>query len=195
MINSQIKEYATVLLELDFDREQVVMIFDSLSKVLDNKEIYNFFDHPIINKDEKKSILKESLQLENSDLLYFLYVLVDNNKLIYIKDILEAYKSICDEKDNVMRFEVISTLALNENSKQNIKSILEDSYKKKINIEFTTDDKLIGGIVIKHNNEIIDDSNITLNSKAAIKSVNLDGEQINVGAIEINNLKQILLND
>ena len=40
MINSQIKEYATVLLELDFDREQVVMIFDSLSKVLDNKELY-----------------------------------------------------------------------------------------------------------------------------------------------------------
>lgn len=169
MINSQIKEYATVLLELDFDREQVVMIFDSLSKVLDNKEIYNFFDHPIINKDEKKSILKESLQLENSELLYFLYVLVDNNKLIYIKDILEAYKSICDEKDNVMRFEVISTLALNENSKQNIKSILEDSYKKKINIEFTTDDKLIGGIVVKHDNEIIDNS--VLNKIVSLKQI------------------------
>ena len=63
MINSQIKEYATVLLELDFDREQVVMIFDSLSKVLDNKEIYNFFDHPIINKDEKKNIINQKLQL------------------------------------------------------------------------------------------------------------------------------------
>ena len=68
-----------------------------------------------------------------------------------------------------MRFEVISTLALNENSKQNIKSILEDSYKKKINIEFTTDDKLIGGIVVKHDNEIIDNS--VLNKIVSLKQI------------------------
>ena len=56
MINSQAREYATVLYELGLDKKQVVLIFDSLSKVLENKEISGFFNHPIINKDEKKKI-------------------------------------------------------------------------------------------------------------------------------------------
>ena len=157
MINSQAREYATVLYELGLDKKQVVLIFDSLSKVLENKEISGFFNHPIINKDEKKKILKDSLKLEDSELLYFLYVLIDNNRLKDIKN----------------RFDVYSSNELDESLKEEIKKVLENNYKKNVVIKYNIDNKLIGGIVVKHNNEVI------------------DGSIFN----HINNLKQILLND
>ena len=47
------------------------------------------------------------------------------------------------------------------------------TYKKNVVIKYNIDNKLIGGIVVKHNNEVI------------------DGSIFN----QINNLKQILLND
>ena len=173
MINSQAKEYATVLFELGLDRKQVVSIFDSLSKVFENKEIENFFNHPVVNKEEKKKILKNSLKLEDGDLLYFIYVLVDNNRLKDINNIYEAYKAICDEKANIMRLSVTSSSELTAAYKMQIQNVLQNTYKKSIVLDFIIDDKLIGGIVVKHDNEIIDDSILN----------------------KINSLKQILLND
>lgn len=173
MINSQAREYATVLYELGLDKKQVVLIFDSLSKVLENKEISGFFNHPIINKDEKKKILKDSLKLEDSELLYFLYVLIDNNRLKDIKNIYEAYLTICDDNEGILRFDVYSSNELDESLKEEIKKVLENNYKKNVVIKYNIDNKLIGGIVVKHNNEVI------------------DGSIFN----HINNLKQILLND
>ena len=45
MINSQAKEYASVLYELSYDKKQIGSIFESLTEVLENREIYNFFNH------------------------------------------------------------------------------------------------------------------------------------------------------
>lgn len=173
MINSQAKEYASVLFELSCDKKHVGSVFESLNEVLLDKEIYNFFTHPMINKEEKKRILKESLKLEDGELLYFLYVLIDNKKLTLLNDIYEAYQFICDEKANIMRFTVCSPKKLNALKEEKIINVLKKIYNKHIYLNVEVDDKLIGGIVIKHNNEIIDDSILN----------------------KINDLKQMLLND
>ena len=173
MINSQAKEYASVLYELSYDKKQIGSIFESLTEVLENREIYNFFNHPMIDKEDKKRILKESLKLEDGELLYFLYVLVDNKKISLVKDIYEAYQSICDEKANIMRFTVCSPKKLNALKEEQIINALKKTYNKHIYINVEVDDKLIGGIVIQQNNQIIDDSILN----------------------KINDLKQVLLND
>ena len=169
MNSSQALEYANVLHDLAIDSEQVLNTLESLKCVLEDKEIVNFFNHPKISSDEKKRILKQSLQLNDGDLLYFIYVLVDNNKLLFVEDIISAYNEIKDEKLGIMRFTVYSSKALDESIKDEIKKALYNTYYKNIVLKCEIDDKIIGGIVIKHNNSIIDNS--ILNKLNNIKKV------------------------
>ena len=169
MSSSQALEYANVLHDLAIDSGQVLDTLESLKCVLDDKEIFNFFNHPKISSEEKKRILKQSLKIQDCDLLYFLYVLVDNDKLFMINDILDAYHEINDKKLGIMRFTVYSSRVLDDKVKEEIKKALYNTYYKNIILKCEIDEKIIGGIVIKHNNSIIDDS--ILNKLNDIKKV------------------------
>ena len=68
-----------------------------------------------------------------------------------------------------MRFTVYSSKALDESIKDEIKKALYNTYYKNIVLKCEIDDKIIGGIVIKHNNSIIDNS--ILNKLNNIKKV------------------------
>lgn len=68
-----------------------------------------------------------------------------------------------------MRFTVYSSSELDDSSKNDIKQALKNTYFKNVILECKIDEKIIGGIVIKHDNNIIDNS--ILNKLNNIKKV------------------------
>jgi len=158
MTNSVSKEYSNVLFDLELDYQYVVSELKLLINVLKDIEIVKFFKSPIISSNEKKRIIKEALRLDDGDFLYFLYVLVDNKRIDMIDNIYVDYCDLIDQKLNVGRFTVYTPTMLEEKIKSNIIIMLEKKYNKKVILDVIIDENLIGGIVIKYKNNVIDDS-------------------------------------
>lgn len=158
MTNSVSKEYSNVLYDLGLNYQYVIDNLNLLKNVLQDDEIMRFFKSPVIKADEKKKVIKDSLRLKEDDFLYFLYVLVDNKRLDMVDDILSDYSDLIDEKLNIGRFFVYSSKELSDLQIKQMENLLCVKYGKKVILDVNVDENLIGGIVIKYKNNIIDDS-------------------------------------
>lgn len=161
MINSVSKEYAKVLFDLNLDYEYVVSNVRNVIEIFKDEEINSFFNHPKIVLDEKKKILEESLKLDNKELLYFFFVLLDNKRMNILEDIFDSYNEMMDDKLNIGRFTLYSSYELSTEFLNKVKILLCKEYNKKIILDVKLDENLIGGIIIKYKNTIINDSIIS----------------------------------
>ena len=84
MINEVSLQYAKSLYELSTNLEKDLNDLKVLTNaILESNELVKVLKHPSISKDEKKQIFKELLKekVENY-FLYFIYVLVDNDRIL-----------------------------------------------------------------------------------------------------------------
>lgn len=153
------KRYAIALFETIQDKD-----FNKISKELElfienlreNSEFRNFIFHPIINLANKKEAVREIFKNFSKETLDFIFILLDEKRI----DCLEAIKSFLDEKINekthVINADV--TLAINPNSDmQNyIKQRLEAKLNSSVNINFLFDEEIIGGMLIKIKDTVVD---------------------------------------
>lgn len=158
MINSVAREYAKVLFDMNLDYEYVATNIKNVIEIFKDEEINKFFKHPKVDLSEKKKILEESIKLEKKELLYFFFVLLDNKRIDLLEDIYSSYSEMVDEKLNIGRFIVYTSFKLSDEYLNKLKLLLMKEYNKKVIIDIKLDENLIGGIVIKYKNTIINDS-------------------------------------
>ena len=162
-----------------FDSKRIFDSIDELKeigKVLEEKEISSFLDHPKIDDTTKLEIIDNALTKYkfNKTLIAFIKVLIVNKRCNYLNNIIEALSEYLDNLCGVVRVDVISNIALNDKIKEVLTSKLEMHFNKKVVLNVLIDKDIIGGIVIKCKNYIIDAS--LLNKLKAIKDTILYGE-------------------
>lgn len=156
-----VKKYAKVLFELscpsslDSRHEELVKflgIFENFRTILLN---------PVVPLDEKKEILNLSLnELACNDVEFenFLRVLLDNKRLGILGDILESYDELVSQYRSVISFELIVARELEPSDKQEFVDKLMSIVKKEININWVVDSSIIGGVIVKFNDKLLDAS-------------------------------------
>ncbi len=158
MINSVSKEYSKALFELNLSYNDVIRKMSLLIDVFTNRENRKYFFSPNVDRQEKKEIIKKILNSNEDNFLYFIYVLLDNNRLEIIEDIYTDYCDMVDEMNNVGRFTLHTSNSISDEYLEQIKNILKRKFNKQIVLNVIIDEKIIGGIIIKYKNMIIDDS-------------------------------------
>ncbi len=160
MKNEFAKDYATALFELSIEENKVETIFEELNVVstlmLDEPQFMKMLSHPELHKNEKKDIFKKVFKQVDQIVLYFLYVLVDNNRIEHIQSIQEMFIKLYNEYNKVIEVKAQSTLPLNEEQKNKLEEKLKIKYRHKIKIENVIDKSIIGGLRLSIDNEIID---------------------------------------
>ena len=158
MINEVSLQYAKSLYELSTNLEKDLNDLKVLTNaILESNELVKVLKHPSISKDEKKQIFKELLK-ENVEnyFLYFIYVLVDNDRILELDNIYETFKMLHDESKNQVTAYVTTKYELTESTRHDLISFLENKYNKKINLSEKVDSTLIGGIKVVVENDVID---------------------------------------
>ncbi len=150
------KRYSKALLECS-DPD----IYKSLEFVLDtvnnNPELSSFFNNPVISKQDKKDVLLEVFKGRVSDYtVNFLCLLVEENRLCILDDILLSLKNDINETENILQADIISAVELNETQKEAIISKLKEKTGKNILPGYATDSGILGGMIIKINDTVID---------------------------------------
>jgi F-type H+-transporting ATPase subunit delta len=155
------KTYALALFEAGLDLGKVNEFnkeLDFLKDVFEGeRKLLQILSHPKINKIEKKDILdklfKEKISLE---MLNFLYILIDKRREAYILEIVEQYKGLFNEHENIVKVVALSAVPMEEKSKSKLATVLSNKLNKKIELINEVDNSIIGGVLLKMENKIMD---------------------------------------
>lgn len=164
MMNSQIgKRYSEAIYEIAEQRDEVKEVYEILNNVMElyNKEIdfKNFILNPLINFEEKTSFLTELFNSEvKKENLEILFYILKKNRITNIREIVQSYLEIYYQKNSILDVKAIFTRELSDEQREKLISKLSKKTGKKINLELTVDESILGGGILKIGDTIVDGS-------------------------------------
>ena len=94
----------------------------------------------------------------SNEFLNFFKIVANHGKLFLLERIYKEFKKSLDEKEGITEVTVTTTLPLEKKFEENIIKNLSSKLNKKIRLNKKLDQSLIGGIIIKIDSIMIDNS-------------------------------------
>ncbi len=158
------RRYSKALIAIcdkDSSHEHVARDLDKVVTALgENGEVHEALLNPAVGIAVKSKVLEsisKSLVLRPSA-QNFLQFLNDKQRLDELEGILEDFRDRLDELSGRVRALVTSAKPLSTLESQRIKTALEKSTGKKVVLETATDPSLLGGVVTRVGNTVLDGS-------------------------------------
>ncbi len=130
-----------------------------LSAVLGDKELAVMVGNPKVSKARLSALMLDICQgqvdAEGENLLK---LLIQNNRLSLaptISELFEAYKA---DSEGYIHVEVATAYAFSKEEKQAFSAALEKKLNKKVHMNLTVDKSLIGGVLVRAGDRVIDGS-------------------------------------
>jgi F-type H+-transporting ATPase subunit delta len=140
---------------LDTVREQLGAFTDALN---DNREVAIFFFSPYFSTNEKKAGLQRMLTGAEPIFMNFLEALLERHRMPAIFRIRVAYEQMWEEENRLLPVQVTSAVELDEQTVNSIGERIGQQTGRKIELSSEVDDSIIGGIVLRVGNVILDAS-------------------------------------
>ena len=153
------KRYAAALIESSNDFLDEVLenlkLVDEL--IFQNNELKTFFLHPVVSLKDKKDVIDSVFKGKINEITYnFLGTLLDENRFIIFRSILELYKKQTEKIKNMQRVQVVSAVGLDEDAKNRLEEKLAEKMKKQVILNYDIDETIIGGLVVKIEDKVLD---------------------------------------
>ena len=163
MIKSQVgRRYSKAIFEIAEEKNQVKEIYEMLNSAMvlyrTDKEFKNFILNPLIDSEQKKSVLNKIFGKDNSDNLNILLYILDKGRMNCIKYIVAEYLKIYYRKNRILDVKATFTKELTDEQKKKLIDKLSQKTRKEINLEIKIDKDILGGGIIKIGDKIIDGS-------------------------------------
>ena len=161
---SSVDLYARVLFDYTKEHGLLDAMQAEISKIkscLDaDKGLIELIAAPIYSAKERQVILQKLVKtLELSkDLDNFLKFMVKNDKLHLLRKVIDDFNVIATKAQGLKLVEVTVADQLSEQEQNKIKQQLEKVLLSKIKISFKLDPKIIGGIIVRLDNKMLDTS-------------------------------------
>lgn len=158
------KNYANALVKLGQDNvisyDDILNNLEIISEICtQSKDLTGVLENPAISDETKFSIIDEVFtKYVNEKIRDFLKILIEKKRFKELEGIVAAYQEELDKINNLQRVEVISAVELDDNSKQRIIEKLQKRLQKNVIAQWQTDEEIIGGLVVKINDDVIDSS-------------------------------------
>lgn len=142
---------------LDAIWNEVKMIRDT---VLENPEFVSLLCHPEMTQEKKISML-ENIFKGNicDDSMGFLHVLIRKGRIGEIVAILDYFDKRAKEYNKIGVVSVSTPMPLSDNQKEKVENrLLEVSDYESLEVHYELDESLLGGIVIRIGDRVLDNS-------------------------------------
>ena len=155
------EKYAQALFELACEKdklEEVTDEFKEIAKVVEeNEDLQQVLKTPEITILEKKELLKAIFAKEVTQTTFnFLRLLVDKKRQQLIPLIYEVFKELADKEKQRLDVTVEAAVELSSNQKKKLKEKLAKSLGENINLEVEINKELIGGLILRTKNKVLD---------------------------------------
>ena len=160
MANEVAERYAQGLFELAWENDTVESKEQAeglLQTIRSTPELNVFLRAVKITKDEKKSFIESTFaDALDIDMIHFIKLLIDKGRIYYLRDILEEFVRLANERLGIENAVVWSARPLKEADLKRLLEALEKKSGKKVNLENRIDPELIAGIKVTVGSTVTD---------------------------------------
>lgn len=162
-VNEVARVYAGALLEIGKENKVLQQIEEELGALgqllREDADFRIYCKTPGISKESKKAFIDKVFQGKFSDIIVnFLKVLVDNGRFTDLDSIHETFLEFLDVESGKIRVTITGSSKLDDALMAKITSALAAKFKKEIIIEEKVDTSILGGVIIRIGDMIIDGS-------------------------------------
>lgn len=161
-MNQIAQTYAEALFSLGLEDKKLTKLQDegkALSEIIhDNEDFLLLIDSRFMSREERQDIASKILRDFDEDIVNFVKVLIANNRTNYIKDILEAFNSLCNEYKGVKEGLIYSAFPLDKETINKIKNKISQIEGMDVELISRIDPSLIGGVKVVINSHVYDGS-------------------------------------
>jgi F-type H+-transporting ATPase subunit delta len=155
--------YANSLLLLSEEKKILNKVFEDAELIFGtlahSKELRAILKNPVLKPKNKKELLKKIFENKiSSESNSFMDFVIDKNREDILFDIYKEFLNLRDIKEGIIRAHVKSAVDLSDSLKKKIETKLTEKTSKKVKADFSLDNNLIGGFVIKVDDTVIDSS-------------------------------------
>lgn len=158
------KTYGDALFEIAAEKDQLESHLKEVEAVLDvlkeNEEYIKIINYPRIPVEEKTAMIESAFKGKVSDdMVGFLAIVVEKGRFAKIEEILNYFVERVHEAEKIGTAEITSAIELSESQKKAVEEkLLTTTSYKKIIAKYSVDKALIGGMVIRIGDRIVDSS-------------------------------------
>lgn len=157
------KRYAEALYEVAFELnklEEFKEEINAVSRVFnDEPKLKNIFEHPKLSKNEKKDIIDSIFKGRVSqEILNLCYVVIDKGRESYLTSISKEYTKLSNEKQGIVEAKAITAIPMDDKEMKKLEQQLSKKLGKKVLLSNEVDSTIIGGVLVKIGDKIIDAS-------------------------------------
>ena len=122
-----------------------------------SKDVAKFFFNPVISKADKRGVLSE-IKAKLPGIEKFLEILVEGNRVSALDEIIEEFEQALESDSGELSVVLESARPLNEASLDEVKSMIQDRWKRKIKLTTVLKPELLGGFVARAKGRVLDAS-------------------------------------
>lgn len=158
------KTYGDALFEVSVEEGTIDSMMEEVEAVQnifrENQEYVPLLNHPKISLEEKLAILDEAFQGKiSNELMGLLTTVVEKGRVSEVESILDYFMQEVREYKKIGTACVTSAVPLSDGQKADIeKRLLETTSYESFRMEYQVDAGLIGGLVIKIGDRVVDSS-------------------------------------
>jgi len=125
-----------------------------------NPEVVDALTNPLYPLDVREKVMAGMIGSMGVDSVMsnFLNLLVEKKRAEILPEIAEEYKIMVDEEKNISHGSVISAIELSDELQQRVQATLEKLTGKKVELTTGVDPSIIGGIIAKVGDLVLDGS-------------------------------------
>ena len=158
------RRYAKALILIGQEDGQAEQYNEELAAVVGLFDTQDGFElaliNPLYNKNDRKKVLQAVLAATDLSAIMksFLVLLFDKGRIGFLREIASYYKDLADELKGVVKASVVSATELSSEAIEKIKEALSKKAGKTIVLNVEQDPSLIGGVVTKIGDLVLDGS-------------------------------------
>jgi len=138
--------------------EDFELVYNSFQK---SPELIRAIESPIIKSEVKQSILDEIFgnKISNDSMSFIRFILSKDRQNILL-EIIEKFFELNNAKQGIVKVDVITSFTFTDEQKKQLQSKFESYLDKKLLINYSIDEKILGGFIAKIGDTIFNASMI-----------------------------------
>ena len=130
-----------------------------LSAVMQDKELIAVLDNPRVSQEQATQLMLDICQEHiHDEAVNFLKLLIENDRLKLVPQIAELYEQYKADDEGYVNVDLYSAYALTKAEEKQYVAMLEKQLNKKVHASVSVDKSLIGGILARAGDKVIDGS-------------------------------------
>jgi len=155
--------YARTLFDISTERQNAETVKSDLGAVQDifagESDFWRLMCSPYFTTQQKAALLQKVFSERLSELtMNFLMVTLRHNRIKFLRDINDCFVKLWDRRHGSLPVKVTVSRKMDDSLEQKLSDELASVLNWKVNMEVTVNPSIIGGIIIRYDDKVVDNT-------------------------------------